>query len=759
MGCSAIRRSITAALLASAIAVPAHAQSAASRATDSGSALGEIVVTAQKTETDLQKTPIAITAIPPVVLQGADIRSVVDLDKLVPGMVIQSAGAYPLNVTIRGVGYDGLQNNSAQPGVAFVENGVYIASPLNLTSSFLDLAQIEVLRGPQGTVNGQNADGGAINATTKLATLDRFGVDAEGSYGSYDYNRERLATNIPVDDTLAVRFAVQHEGHDGWLYAPNQPFSDHSGTLDTWSARASLLWKPTDRLSVTLWGEYFDLDSNGASVRNLLDPIGNVRATGNDSYLPQKTRSRIAATTVAYDLNFATLKSITSYQFVRASAPNSGDLLSRADALAIYGVKDQEPVYVRSASSFTEEVNLAHSGGALDWIVGGFYLHTREHQHLFETQQTSPVAISVTPIFDPTPAELGALYGGGLAFVSVAAAHRASYAGYGQATWHIARSLRLTGGVRYSSDTYKSDTSVFFNPPVPLESKFTKVTGKAVLEYEPVRDTTVYASFATGVKPGGTNLNPGALVVPTGFRHEFVRAYELGLKSEFADRKVRLNLSGFYNDYRNYQAPSEDILPFDGGQTNVPKSYIYGLEAEGSAILPAGFRLNATAAWMRSKVVSDFFALDPQQSFLIDRANGGPFVGNDVNDRAAAFEDLKGNQLPRVPHFTASASITKTSALPGLGKLDLFLEGSYRSGYEARVFNNPLVDHVGHWFVANLNLHFEPEHGPWYVEFAVTNLTGSTDVQSRFPDNFEVGAVYDFITPPRQFIGRVGIKF
>ncbi|MGA0608484.1 TonB-dependent receptor [Phenylobacterium sp. VNQ135] len=758
MRCSPTKRLRLAKLLGSAGCLSLAAMGSGAAA-QPAAALDEVVVTAQRTATNLQRTPIAITALSAEALQKADVRSVADLDKHVPGLVIQSAGAWPLNVTIRGIGYDGLQNNSSQPGVAFVENGVYIASPLNLTSSFLDLAQMEVLRGPQGTVNGQNADGGAMNATTRLATLGDTSFDGEASYGSYAYERVRGAANAPLSDTAAVRLAIQHEAHKGWIKSPNQPFSGRSGSQDALSARASLLWAPTERLSVTLWGEYFDLDANGLPVRNSRDPIGDVRATSNDTYLPQQTRSRIAASTITYDLDFATLKLVSSYQSAKASTPNSGDLMSRANALAIYGVKDEVPIYFREAKSHTEEINLAHTGGAVDWIVGAFYLHTDEHQRVYETQQSSPTPIPVTPIFNPSQAQIGMLYGQGLAFVSVADAERTSYAAYGQATWHVSEVVRLTGGLRYSSDDYASDTSNFFAPPAPLASKFETVTGKAVVEYEPVERTTVYASFSTGVKPGGTNLNPGALIVPTGFRHESVRAYELGLKSEFAERRVRLNVSGFYNDYRNYQTASEDPLPFHGGQTNIPKSYIYGLEAEGSALLPQGFRASATAAWMRSKVTSHFSLLDPQVGFLIDRANGGPFLGDGINQRFAAFRDVKGNELPRTPRFAASVAIDKSTQLGDAGTLDLYLGANYRSGFKARVFDNPLIDDVGDLFVANFNARFEPADGPWYLELQVVNITGSDDVASRFPDNFEVGAVYDYITPPRQVIGRFGVRF
>jgi outer membrane receptor protein involved in Fe transport len=148
--------------------VAARAADAPPAAPTEPGALETIVVTAQKTTTSLQKTPIAITALSGDQLGKNDIRSAIDLDKHVPGMTVSDGGAFPLNITIRGVGYDGLQNLSAQPGVAFVENGVYIASPVAVVASYLDVGQLEVLRGPQGTVNGQNADGGAINLTTNL---------------------------------------------------------------------------------------------------------------------------------------------------------------------------------------------------------------------------------------------------------------------------------------------------------------------------------------------------------------------------------------------------------------------------------------------------------------------------------------------------------------------------------------------------------------------------------------------------------------
>jgi iron complex outermembrane receptor protein len=242
---------------AAAFATPAWAADAD---TTTGS-LTEITVTAQKVNTKLQKTPIAITALSPEQMANANIRSIQDLDKQIPGMTATNAGPYPMNVTIRGVGYDGVQNNSAQPGVAFVENGAYVASPVALTAGFIDLGQLEVLRGPQGTVNGQNADGGAINVTTIAPALGQLTGAAEASYGSYNYNRERAVINLPVGDTFALRAAFQHDAHDGWYKAPNQPAAGGNvGSQNSYTGRISALWQPTDRFSLNLWAEFFNND-------------------------------------------------------------------------------------------------------------------------------------------------------------------------------------------------------------------------------------------------------------------------------------------------------------------------------------------------------------------------------------------------------------------------------------------------------------------------------------------------------------------
>ena len=188
--------------------MPAVAQDNAAAPPAKGAGIETVIVTATKMRTNLQKTPIAVTALAGKALDQANIIAPKDLDRAVPGMVVNTTPSNPLSISIRGAGYEGIENTSAQPGVSYNQNGVYIASPISLNANFLDIDTLEVIRGPQGTVLGQNSDGGAINVTTIRPQLGVYTGTTDMSVGSYDYDRFRIAGNFPLGDTAAVRVAV-----------------------------------------------------------------------------------------------------------------------------------------------------------------------------------------------------------------------------------------------------------------------------------------------------------------------------------------------------------------------------------------------------------------------------------------------------------------------------------------------------------------------------------------------------------------------
>jgi iron complex outermembrane receptor protein len=751
-----------------------------------------VIVTATKIRTNLQKTPIAVTAISGKSLDQANLAAPRDLDKIVPGMVVNTTPSNPLAITIRGAGYEGIENTSAQPGVSYNQNGVYIASPTSLNANFLDVDTIEVLRGPQGTVLGQNSDGGAINVTTVRPVLGVYNGTADLSYGSYNYERLRVAGNIPIGTDFAVRLALQQQRHDGWGNATEVPGTDghyQLGNEDSVNARIDALWHPIQPLTIELWAEHFTNDYNGDAFKNLDDPNPDPRELTQD--FPSKTHNRAdtVALNVGYDLGWSTAKFIGSYQEGSLDASEDLDKLSYATAIPILGVHDIDVLNDRDGHSYTAEVDLTSKPGtSLDWIVGAFYLQQTYNEAVEEYQYNNNAANQAAyeagefnfyaPFGEPVNITASNPYigetenfTGPVAFETRDTQKLYSGSLYGQGTYHITKALRIVLGGRGTIDNQVGDVADYFGlldrnngvPYATLKTSFQRLTGKAELEYDITPLNTTYGMVSDGIKPGGANLNPGAVVIPTVFKPETVTAFELGSKNEFFDKTLRLNLSAFYNIIHNFQVDSEDPLPFDGGLTNVAKSHTYGLEGEVTQLLPYDLRVDGNFTVEGSKVDSHTQLFDPAVAEQIDIANGGPYNGNDVADRFAEFYspagDVYGKQLPKVPPFTGNIALQHTLYFPDGGKLASAIHFVYRSPYYFRIYNSPLTDKVPPQRQIDLNFTYTARGGHWHGDFLVINLTNSDSVNSRYTDNFGTFITANYYVPPRQFIGRIGYAF
>ncbi len=761
-------------------------------AADSPTAIEEVIVTAQKVKTNLQKTPLAVTSISGHALDAQQIVAPKDLDNIVPGLVVNTTPSNPLSISIRGAGYEGIENTSAQPGVSYNQNGVYIASPISLNANFLDVDTVEVLRGPQGTVLGQNSDGGAINVTTVRPQLGTFSGYTDISGGSYDYDRFRLVGNVPIGDTAALRVAVQQEAHGGWSEATGVPGTNGDYPLSNESSvnvRVDALWKPIAPLTLELWAEHYANNSNGDAYKNILDPNPDPRQLTQD--FPSKMRQRAdnVAVNAAYDFGWATLKYIGSYQQGKLDGSEDLDKLDYATALPILGVHDIDVANNRDGHSYTSEVDFTSKPGTkLDWIVGAFYLYQRYNEAVEEYQYNNdaanqaayalgqynayaafglPVNLSTT---NPYYAET-ANFSGPVAFETRDTQKLTSGSIYGQGTYHIIDRLRLTLGGRYTVDNQIGVIQDYFglldrNNGVPfatVKTRFHKFTGRAELEYDITPTNTVYGMVSDGIKPGGANLNPQAVDIPFIFAPETVDAFELGSKNEFFSKTLRVNLSGFYNIIHNFQVDSEDPIPFQGGLTNIGRAHVYGLEAEGTELLPYNLRLDGNFTVQRSKVDSHQQLLDPAIAEGIDIANGGPFNGNDVNERFAAFgapsSDVYGHSLPKVPPFTLNIGLQHTLNFSNGGALTSSIHFDYRSPYYFRIYNSPTTDQVPSQNQFNLNFSYKAPNGRWHADFLIVNLTNNDSVNSRYTDNFGTFITANYYVPPRQFIGRVGYSF
>ncbi len=775
-----------------AAARAADSAAAASPAPAAPNAIEEVVVTAQKVKTNLQKTPLAITALSGSALEAGHIVAPKDLDNIVPGLVVNTTPSNPLAISIRGAGYEGIENTSAQPGVSYNQNGVYIASPISLNANFLDVDTVEVLRGPQGTVLGQNSDGGAINVTTARPKLGDFSGYTDVSAGSYSYDRFRAALNLPVGDTFALRLAVQQEAHDGWAIATGVPLTNGKyelGNESSVNVRFDALWKPIEPLTVELWGELYTNNTNGDAYKNLDDPNPDPRVLTQDWPSKMQQRADNAALSVAYDFGFSTLKFIGSYQQGKLDGSEDLDKLDYATALPILGVHDIDVVNDRAGHSYTAEVDLTSKPGTkLDWIVGAFYLYQRYNEAVEEYQYNNDAANQAAyaaggfNFYAPfgLPVNLNANnpyyaetanFTGPVAFETRDTQKLESGSLYAQATYHITHGLRLTLGARGTTDNQIGIVQDYFglldrNNGVPfatLKTGFRKLTGRAELEYDLTPTNTVYVMASNGIKPGGANLNPGAVAIPLVFAPERVEALEIGSKNEFFDKTIRVNLSAFYNWISDFQVDSEDPIPFQGGLTNVPKSHVDGIEAEGTALLPFHFRLETNLTLQESKVDSHQQLLDPAVAEQIDIANGGPFNGNDVNERFAAFaapsSDIYGHALPKVPPFTGNIALQHTYYFGNGGKLTSNVHLIYRNPYDFRIYNNPITDLVPAQRQVDMNFSYASPDKHWHFDFLIVNLTNSNSINSRYTDNFGTFITANYYVPPRQFIGRIGYAF
>ena len=792
--------------LALAGALPAFAQTA-TPAQPSRSQIENVVVTATKVRTNLQKTPIAVTALSAAVLDRQNIAAPKDLDNIVPGLVVNTTPSNPLAISIRGAGYEGIENTSAQPGVSYNQNGVYIASPISLNANFLDIDTVEVLRGPQGTVLGQNSDGGAINVTTTRPQLGVYTGYTDVSGGSFGYDRFRIAGNFPLGDTAAVRVAFQQEAHDGWANATDVPGTGGKypeSNENSLNARIDALWKPIPELTVELWAEHYANHTNGDGYKNLDDPNPDPRELTQDWPAKMYQLSDNVALNLGYDLDWATAKFIGSYQEASLNGSEDLDKLDYATAVPILGVHDIDVENDRQGHSYTAEFDLTSKPGTkLDWIVGAFYLQQRYNEAVEEYQYNdnpanaaayaSYVADAGQGIYNPAtdfnfyapfglPVNLSstnpyALNGevpnftGPIAFETRDTQKLYSGSIYGSVTYHITDALRLTAGGRGTLDNQIGVVQDYFGftdrnnglPFATLKTKFQRLTGKAELEYDITPMNTVYGMVSTGIKPGGANLNPGAVDVPEVFAPEKVTAFELGSKNEFFDKTLRVNLSAFYNMITNFQVDSEDPIPFDGGLTNIKASHVDGLEGEVTELLPYDVRLDGNFTLQESKVDTHQQLLNPAQAEQIDIANGGPFNGNDVSQRFAAFyapaSDVYGHALPKVPPFTFNLGVQHTLYFDGGSRLNSGLHFIYRSPYYFRIYNDPTTDFVPAQRQIDLNFTYTMAGGHWHADFLVVNLTNNDSVNSRYTDNFGTFITANYYVPPRQFIGRIGYKF
>ena len=727
----------------------------------------EVFVTAEKRTESLQDLSQAVTVISSDDLDKKQISTFVDISAIAPGVNVAKNEGFKTVITIRGVGYETNQNAIATPSVSYHLDGIYIASPYSLQTEFMDLERIEVLRGPQGTLFGQNSTGGAINVITSAPSLEESTTYGDITIGDYSLIKTRASFNRPLSDTVAMRASFITHKRDG--FTDNLSTGQDLDDADSISARVRFLYQPSDTFRANFTAQVFDENRNGSAQKGLLDTTTDPRKLRQNSKTEHKLEASLFSAVLEWDYDAFSIKSLTSHQVDDILVRRDNDRNDAAYLPPFAQLPSEYDPETNKQTTITQEFNIVSAEpymGKLDWIAGFFYLDTEIDISIRERLDFAWDG------FDPIVVSEVLAFGGDVGFISDSTPERDSMSLYGQGTWNHSDTLRSVFGLRYTDDEVYSEVTNFFGRLGTdiLQVDGSKVTSRFVIEKDIDENRMFYVSYTKGYKPGGSNLTYGRedvvapiVVLPT-FEEEVVDAYEFGLKADLAGGKTRINSAIFFYNYEGLQYQATDPELFQGGVSNIPESEIYGAEVEFSTYLTDSVIFDANLSWIETEITADHFALDNVQSDIATNALLGQGV-NQFSDqvqiaRAAEITNVKGNELAKTPNFTANLALTWEGYLENWGNFSNSLQYIYRGDFKHRMFNNPLTDMVPDYEVLDYVIGFTPQsNNDLSFEFVAKNLTDEDGTNARFTDVFGVGATGVELIGPRQVMLRVKMSF
>ena len=747
----------------------------------------DVIVTAEKRSESVQDISQSVTAITEDDLDAKNINSFVDLSAIVPGVTVAKNEGYKTVISIRGVGNETNQNAIAAPSVAFHMDGIFIASPFSLQTDFIDVERIEVLRGPQGTLFGQNSTGGAINVISKKPSTGGYSNSSDITLGSYAQTKFRSSSNIPLSDKLATRFSFSTNKRDG--FSENTVTGQELDDANSLSIRSDWLYELSDVSTLRVFGQYFEIDRNGSAMRGIDDTSGDARRLSQDTISNHDLTSMVVAAIYENDLGFANLKVMASIQDDDISVTRDNDRHNFGDLVGVIpglggGATYQRAEFAPETSiveTNTFEINLVSNEpifGALDWTVGAFYMEHDIENHIrgyrdnnndgqITYECSSPLAV-IGSCYEHDYGIPGrfAVYDAEYDFVTDAFPNRESYSIYAQTTYSFNDDFRLVSGIRYSEDTFTTNVSNFYNVDVfEAAGEVDKVTGKIVGEYDLSDQTMAYWSFSQGFKPGGSNLTYGyteaediiaerpvapAMVFQT-YQSETIEAFEVGIKTDLLDGKARANIAVFTYDYDNLQFQATDPDPYRGGVANIPQSEMNGIEVEFTALLSDSLTMDMNLAFLDSEVTSSYEVLDNVDVYQY-------FFGEE-DLRYGLREDVKGNKLAKSPEFTADINLTYETTLASGNEFSSIVQFIRRGDFEQRVSNNSLVDSIDAYNLFNVTASIDFVSSNTGIDFMLLNIADKDGINSSMTDVFGVAATGLEYIAPRQFMVRFRREF
>jgi iron complex outermembrane receptor protein len=724
---------------------------------DPGS-LEEVIVTARKTEENIQDTPVAVTALTAAALEERAITNISEIASSTPSLRFDpvaaiSGSSNSVTVFMRGVGQTDF-NLTIDPGVGIYVDGVYISRSVGALLDTADIDRIEVLRGPQGTLFGKNTIGGAI-AITSLRPATELGFTAELAAGSFDRADVRFTADVPLSDEWRLHFTGARFTRDG--YVERLYDGEDASDRDALMGRLVTEWTPGDAtLTLALDGsrsreatvgatalKIYEVNPSPATIPVHFPTISNLLLNGascvppnpgrlsdpvcyNEQWLsgdPRKTwaaGSNVsdadvwgASLTAEFPLGSLRFKSITAYR----ELDSDFDLDTDVSPVALVNTANDY-----QQEQFSQEFQLSgESGERLRWLLGLYYLGERGTDvNLLTTVLTT--------------------------FRSGGSVDNDSYAAFGQLIWDVAPRTALTLGGRYTSETkrFSPDQVILTTLPVPglpfapgdrvlplgeVATESDEFTPSVSLDYEFADTVMAYVSYARGFKSGGftQRIFPPEPETPS-FEPEFVDTYETGLKTELLDRRLRWNSAVFYSEYTDQQ-----VIVIDGFAPkvrNAGDSRIWGVESEIEAIASPRLRLNGSVSYLNAEYTS----IDPR----------------------AAPVNID-SMLVNTPEWMVSLGLTGVLWANGSGELSTRWDWSYSSELAKDSENTPeLIQEA--YDTVNASVTYARADGRWALTVGGTNLTDEDYLVSG-NYNPAIGAVYGIYNRPREWYARLKLNF
>ncbi len=732
------------------------------------SKLETIVVTAQKRSQSIQKVPMSITALDSKKLKQLGMTSSDQISGYMSNVQVglpSGKGNQP-DITIRGVGLNDYNSNNAGPNAVYNDD-VYMSAPASQTFQTFDLSRIEVLKGPQGTLYGRNANGGAINYVSAKPT-DEFFASEDVTYGSYNTLSTESVVNGKLAEGVDGRVAFSHNYSDGY-FQDQQDGKTTNGEND-YAWRAQLAIRPADDLTV-------DLNFHGGIVDRRPDEyhqLGTLQSafgapcstaavlagscvdlygykSPSDLYAGNynrdqklKVRGTGGYARVSYNFKDITFTSITAVESSNRFQPEDTD----AEPYQLLELN-----YIAKSQEISQEFRANGGRTGWTWLAGLSYLH----ENLLDAQ-TGNALLSLDSFFGP-----GA--GDGVAETAAVADNQTtnSTAAYVQTDMTLLPGLNLTLGGRYTYETKDFDAAGFLSlegvgAPSgsfgPLEPTYhflqhlnnAATSGRAALDYTVRPGLLAYASITTGFKSGGFNgglLDSDPAVAYRQLqpiRPESITSYEAGVKSDFLDDRLRLNGAAFSYQYHDLQIFNLVPAAANGGLpvnvlTNAPRATIKGIDAEADLKPLQDLTLGFTFGYLDTAL--------------------GDFVNGAGTTAPVTYT---GKQFPLAPHFSLTGSAAYDVRLAGGDMIEFSTQASYRTRQFFDSSNDPLTTQAAYWLL-DARAEYRSANGQWRLALFSRNLTGTRYLNYALDLGSPFGLIQQVVGTPRFVGGEIAWRF